>query len=125
VGRGIVEFGIAGQITIFEKLRYIQDMDYVFEFESLEFEWDTSKALSNYRKHGVTFEVAAQVFLDPFHVLGDATANQEERDFAIGNTFDEDMLIVIHIERKQRIRIISARLVSPRQQKMYEQGQSF
>jgi uncharacterized protein len=51
-------------------------MDYVFEFEGLEFEWDTNKALSNYRKHGVTFEVAAQVFLDPFHVVGDASANQ-------------------------------------------------
>jgi uncharacterized DUF497 family protein len=44
-------------------------MDYVFEFEGLEFEWDTSKALSNYRKHDVTFEVAAQVFLDPFHSI--------------------------------------------------------
>jgi uncharacterized protein len=100
-------------------------MDYVFELEGLEFERDTSKALSNYRKHGVTFEVAAQVFLDPFHVVGDASANQEQRDFAIGNAFNEDLLIVVHIEHKQRIRIISARLVSPRQRTMYEQGQTF
>ncbi|MBE9030176.1 BrnT family toxin [filamentous cyanobacterium LEGE 11480] len=99
-------------------------MDYVFELEESKFEWDTDKALSNYRKHGVTFEVAAEVFFDPFHVVGDASANQEQRDFAIGYCFEEDLLIVIHIERSQRIRIISARPVTPRERSMYEKGQS-
>jgi uncharacterized protein len=97
-------------------------MDVVYSLEDLEFEWNLSKAQSNYRKHGITFEDAAEAFLDPFHVVGDASANQEQRDFTIGHTLSDDLLIVIHVERRQRIRIISARLVTPVEQKLYEQG---
>ncbi len=40
----------------------------------------------------------------------------------IGHTLSDDLLIVIHIERLSRIRIISARFVTPVEQKLYEQG---
>jgi uncharacterized protein len=100
----------------------IKFMDVVYSLEDLEFEWNPSKAQSNYRKHGITFEAAAEAFLDPFHVVGDASANQEQRDFAIGHTLSDDLLIVIHVERRERIRIISARFVTPVEQKLYEQG---
>jgi uncharacterized protein len=106
------------------EMGYSETMDIVYSLENLEFEWNPSKAQSNYQKHGVTFEQAAEIFLDPFHVVGDASANQEQRDFAIGYTFLDEMLIVINIERRQKIRIISARLVTSKEQKMYEQGQS-
>jgi hypothetical protein len=43
-----------------------------------------SNALSNIDKHGVTFEEAAEVFLDPFYQSGDATVNEEIRNFIIG-----------------------------------------
>ena len=53
----------------------IKSMDVVYSLEDLEFEWNPSKAQNNYRKHGITFEAAAEAFLDPFHVVGDASAN--------------------------------------------------
>ena len=97
-------------------------MDVIYKLENLEFEWNLDKAQINYRKHGITFEVAAEVLLDPFQVVGDASANQEQREFAIGYTFSEDLLVVIHVERGLRTRIISARFATTLEQKLYEQG---
>ena len=97
-------------------------MDFIYKLEDLEFEWNLDKAQINYRKHGIIFEVAAEVFLDPFQMVGNASANQEQREFAIGYTFSEDLLIVIHVERGLRTRIISARFATPLEQKLYEQG---
>ena len=100
----------------------IESMDVAYSLEDLEFEWNPGKTQNNYCKHGITFKAAAEAFLDPFHVVGDASANQEQRDFAIGHTLSDDLLIVIHVERRQRIRMISARFVTPVEQKLYEQG---
>ncbi|NJO43667.1 MAG: HAD-IC family P-type ATPase [Cyanobacteria bacterium RU_5_0] len=58
-------------------------MDITYRLEGFEFEWDETKARSNVEKHGVTFEEAAEVFLDPFYIVGDASANREEREFAL------------------------------------------
>jgi hypothetical protein len=52
-------------------------MDIVYRLAGLEFEWDRNKAQSNVEKHGVTFEEAAEVFLDPFYIIGEASANRE------------------------------------------------
>ena len=49
-------------------------MDIQYRLEGFEFEWYTAKARTNFEKHGVTFEEATEVFLDPFHVIGDASA---------------------------------------------------
>jgi hypothetical protein len=67
-------------------LKHIKDelMNVVYRLQGNEFEWDTNKSLSNIDKHGVTFEEAAEVFLDPFYQSGDATVNEEIRDFIIG-----------------------------------------
>lgn len=60
-------------------------MDIVYRLQGMEFEWDENKAAANIQKHGVTFEEAAEVFLDPFYQTGDASADKkEERDFIIG-----------------------------------------
>lgn len=59
-------------------------MDKVYRLEGVEFEWDTNKAESNLEKHGVSFEEAAEVFFDPFYQEGDATTNDELRDFILG-----------------------------------------
>lgn len=83
---------------------------------------DTNKAQINFEKRGVTFEEAAEVFLDPFHVVGDAAANLEEREFALGYSLAERLLLVVHIERGSRIRIISARVATRTERELYEQS---
>lgn len=97
-------------------------MDIVYRLEGFEFEWDVSKAQRNFEKHAITFDEAAEVFLDPFHVVGDASANNEEREFALGYSLAERLLLVIHIERGARIRIISARVATRSERRLYEQS---
>ena len=48
-------------------------MNIVYQLQGVEFEWDSNKAQSNFEKHGITFEEAAEVFFDPFYQVGDAT----------------------------------------------------
>lgn len=76
------------------------------------FEWDPAKARSNYRKHGIGFEVAKEIFDDPLalefideasHELG------EERILIIGRASSFQVLTVVYTERGENIRIISAR----------------
>lgn len=97
-------------------------MDVSYGLEGLEFEWNANKAESNFLKHGVTFEEAAEVFLDPFFVMGDASANKEVREFALGYSLSERLLLVIQIERSARIRIISARVATREERRLYEQS---
>jgi len=97
-------------------------MDIQYRLEGFEFEWDNRKAQINVEKHGVTFEEAAEAFLDPFHVLGDASANREEREFVLGYSLAERLLLVVHIERGDRIRIVSARVATRTERRIYEQS---
>ena len=97
-------------------------MDVSYGLEGLEFEWNANKAESNFLKHGVTFEEAAEVFLDPFFVMGDASANEEVREFALGYSLAERLLLVIQIERSDRIRIISALVATREERRLYEQS---
>jgi uncharacterized protein len=84
------------------------------------FEWDEAKAVENYAKHGVSFETAAKVFGDPFGVerLDDREDYGEARFILIG-TADEAVLTVVYTERDDRIRIISARRATKREQDDY------
>ena len=96
-------------------------MDIVYCIEHLEFEWNPAKAKGNLAKHGVTFEEAAEVFLDPFYVVGDASANNEDRDFILGYSLAERLLLVVHVERGTKVRIISARVATRTERRLYEQ----
>ena len=96
-------------------------MDIAYRLENLEFEWNIDKAESNIGKHGVTFEEAAEVFLDPFYVIGDASANNEDREFILGYSLAERLLLVVHLKRGQKIRIISARIATRTERRLYEQ----
>lgn len=97
-------------------------MTIVFRLQGIEFEWDEDKAAANVEKHGVTFEEAAEVFFDPFYQTGDATVDQEPREFIIGYTLDWHLLLVVSVERGIRTRIISARPVIRPERKLYEQS---
>lgn len=81
---------------------------------ALEFEWDSRKAAQNDSKHGVTFREAATVFGDPLSLtISDPDhSNDEERFVIVGVSARKRLLIVVHVERDDRIRIVSARLAS-------------
>jgi len=99
---------------------YNEQMNFFYQLLDLDFEWDTNKARSNLEKHGITFQEAAEVFSDPFYQESDATANYEQRDFIIGYSLSQRLLLVVYIERGVRIRIISARPVTPTERRLYE-----
>jgi hypothetical protein len=88
----------------------------------LKFEWNESKAKDNYAKHGVSFDVAKRAFKDPFAVeyLDDRQDYGEERFVLIG-TVDTNVLFVTYSERKDVIRIISARRATKHEQEAYFQ----
>lgn len=97
-------------------------MNIVYNLQGIEFEWDSNKADSNVIKHGITFEEAVEVFLDPFYQTGDATRNNEQREFILGYSLKYRLLLVVFMEKNQRNRIISARPATRYEQKLYEQS---
>jgi uncharacterized DUF497 family protein len=90
----------------------------------LSFEWDTNKAASNLAKHGIGFAEAATVFGDPDALtISDPEHSQTEQRFVIlGHSHLGRLLVVVHTERGDNIRIISARLASRREKKDYEKA---
>jgi uncharacterized DUF497 family protein len=83
-----------------------------------DFEWDSRKAASNARKHGVSFEEASTVFADTDYLLT-ADTSSTDRFLAIGNSAFARVLTVVHVERGPRIRIISARKATKHEEKAY------
>ena len=75
------------------------------------FEWDENKAQQNLVKHGVSFIEAATVFLDPLSITVDDPDHSqgEQRYLIIGYSNRVRLLVVIHVDRGDNIRIISAR----------------
>jgi uncharacterized protein len=78
---------------------------------AFDVEWDESKNRLNQRKHNISFEEAATVFIDPLEVTIDdpAHAISEHRFISIGQSFRGRLLVVSYTERASRIRIITAR----------------
>jgi uncharacterized protein len=89
----------------------------------MEFEWDPHKAAENLRKHEVSFSEAATTFgdllgttaSDPDHSAG------EHRYITVGLSNRRRLLIVAHAERRERIRIISARKLTRSEKRTYEE----
>ncbi len=88
------------------------------------FEWDPRKAKSNLREHGVAFEDAATVFLDPLAVSypDPDHSGEEEREVTIGYSTEQRLLFVSHCMRGGRHRIISARKATRRERKQHEES---
>lgn len=92
----------------------------------MRFEWDTAKAETNRRKHGVGFDPAMLVFADPFALTAqDRIEGGEYRWQTIGMVGGTVLLLVAHTCRDddgtEVIRIISARRTSRQERKRYEQ----
>ena len=90
----------------------------------LTFEWDPRKARSNLAKHGVGFEEASTVFGDPLSLtIPDPDHSRtEKRHVTMGTAFTGKLLVVVHTERGDNIRIISARRASRRERRSYEKS---
>jgi len=90
----------------------------------LSFEWDERKAKSNLAKHGVSFEEASTVFGDPLSLtIPDPAHSQvEDRSILLGQSHQGKLLVVVHTERGDNFRIVSARRASRRERKSYEEG---
>jgi uncharacterized DUF497 family protein len=90
----------------------------------VKFEWDINKAASNVRRHGVPFEDAASVFGDPLaRTIPDPEHSTDEARFVtMGMTAGGRLVVVVHANRADRTRVISARPATRREKNEYEEA---
>jgi uncharacterized DUF497 family protein len=90
----------------------------------LLFEWDTDKAKKNKSVHGVTFDEASTTFRDTLSltIYDPLHSDEEDRFILIGNSSRNRLLVVVHTERGENIRIISARKATKKERKQYEKN---
>ena len=90
--------------------------------EDVEFEWDDVKAESNLKKHSVSFEEGATIFNDPeiATIFDPDHSKDEERYISIGTSIQGNLLVIVHTERGERIRLISCRKATNTERKVYE-----
>ena len=91
----------------------------MYKRNNFEFEWDEEKAAANFRKHGIRFETAVRVFEDPDikDYYDDYHSRREERYQVIGKV--NQILFVVYTERRDRIRLISARKATKTERRYY------
>jgi len=93
-----------------------------FTLYGIKFEWDSQKATANLKKHGISFEMACEIFHDPFvQAVDEEVVDDELREAAIGMIVDWRLVYVVYVFREEVIRIISARLVTKVERKQYEE----
>lgn len=90
----------------------------------MKFEWDNNKAVSNFSKHGVSFDEAKTVFDDPLYVdfYDPDHSDDEKRYLIVGESNLGRLLIVSYTERKEAIRVISVRKVTRSEREAYEEN---
>lgn len=94
----------------------------------MRFEWDERKSVLNKKKHGLSFEVAAEVFADPFCIaIPDRIVQANQREWSIGRLRNLVVAVVVHTSRdadgEEVIRIISARKATPLERNTYEEAE--
>ena len=85
----------------------------------MKFQWDEEKNQLNKAKHKISFETAAYVFADPtcIELYDTKHSMEEDRFIAIGKV--GEVLFVVFTERKESIRLISARLATSAERRLY------
>jgi len=90
----------------------------------IKFEWNDSKAKSNKKKHGVSFEEAKSVFYDEFAIqfYDEKNSKAEDRFLLLENSNKTRILLICHCERESGylVRIISARKATAKERKLYK-----
>lgn len=89
-----------------------------------KFEWDVQKAASNLRKHGISFDEAVSVFADGLALtfVDSDHYESEDRSRTFGMSNKGRLLVVVHTERRDNVRIISARKATRYEKVIYEKG---
>lgn len=90
----------------------------------LLFEWDANKAKKNIKTHGVSFDEASTAFSDTLSltIYDPLHSKEEERFVLIGSSYKNRLLVIVHTERGNKIRIISARKATKKERKQYEEN---
>lgn len=90
----------------------------------LSFEWDPIKAKRNIRVHGITFDEASTAFSDTMSltIFDPLHSTDEDRLILIGNSHQNRLLVVVHTERGDTIRLISARKATKHERETYEEN---
>jgi uncharacterized DUF497 family protein len=90
----------------------------------MEFEWDPSKSDANLKKHGISFHEASTVFGDPLAITFNDPDHSigEHRFLTFGLSRANQLMVVVHTERRGKTRIISARRATRQERKIYENG---
>lgn len=90
----------------------------------LSFEWDKNKARKNLKNHNVSFDEASTAFRDTLSltIYDPLHSESEDRFILIGNSHANRLLVVVHTERGDKIRIISARQATKYERKQYEEN---
>jgi uncharacterized protein len=90
----------------------------------LLFEWDPKKAGKNLKLHDVSFDEASTAFSDKLSltIYDPLHSEEEDRMILIGNSLKNRLLVIVHTERKDKIRIISARKATKNERKQYEEN---
>ncbi len=90
----------------------------------LEFEWDPNNAATNLADHGISFDEAVTAFEDPLSLTIEDPdhSEHEERLILLGRSRNNRLLVVVHTEREDRIRLISVRPATRRERRDYEQS---
>ncbi len=90
----------------------------------LSFEWDLNKARRNLRTHSVSFDEASTAFSDTLSITiyDPLHSEKEERMIMIGNSHRNRLLVIVHTERRDKVRIISARKATKNERKQYEEN---
>lgn len=85
----------------------------------MKFEWDEAKNNYNKQAHGISFETALHVFDDPYYleVYDFEHSDDEDRYIALGKV--GEVIFVVFTERKNRIRLISARIATSSERRLY------
>ncbi len=90
----------------------------------LLFEWDKNKAKKNIKNHGISFDEASTAFQDTFSltIFDPLHSEEEDRFILVGDSYKNRLLVVVHTEREDKIRIISARKATKNETRQYEEN---
>ena len=90
----------------------------------LLFEWDLNKAKKNIKIHGVSFDEASTAFRDGMSltIYDPLHSDEEDRLILIGNSCKNRLLVIVHTERGDKIRVISAKKATKKERKQYEEN---
>lgn len=91
----------------------------------MDIAWNRLNAAANERKHGVGFGEDMTVLADPLALTGfdPDHSDEEDRFVTVGTSVAGKLLVVVHTDRGDEVRLISARLATRRERKVYEDGE--